>query len=358
MGKVTASGGSLIARSRVSGVSLCASVILAITSFCLGMPARATAATAPGAVTQHGVALPTWYFDGYARAASDEQVAQIAQTGATWVAVGPELIMKSNTSSQILASAQRTSTDAGLIRVIAVAHANGLRVLLRPFVDSLAGSRTQIDPNLRATWFASYTRWMVHYAQLAALTGADELSIGADYQQLSSDYGAWARVIAAVRQYYNGPLTYDADIYEYRSVSFWRLLDVIGIDAYWPIHVPDANDPAQIAQAWQPILASVGAFAERIGKHVLFTEAGYRSVPGALANPGSTASTSQVDNAGQAAAYQGLLTATAKLRWFAGVFFWMWDAIGSHTSATDFTPHNKPAEIVLRHFWLGTPLRL
>ena len=60
------------------------------------------------------------------------------------------------------------------------------------------------------------------------------------------------------------------------------------------------------------------------------------------------------DMACQANAYEALLRVFAHEPWWNGVFWWLWraDATAGGTGDSDFTPHGKPAEAVLRR-WYG-----
>ena len=59
----------------------------------------------------------------------------------------------------------------------------------------------------------------------------------------------------------------------------------------------------------------------------------------------------------QADAYQAALEVLWGRPWLAGIFWWQWPAIpnSSGPGNTDFTPSGKPAEHVLRSFYLRTP---
>ena len=45
----------------------------------------------------------------------------------------------------------------------------------------------------------------------------------------------WRLIIATVRRYFEGTLTYAANWTDYEKVPFWDALDVIGIQAYFPL---------------------------------------------------------------------------------------------------------------------------
>jgi len=96
--------------------------------------------------------------------------------------------------------------------------------------------------------------------------------------------GLWRRTIDAVRVVYDGPLTYAANFDQYHEVGFWPALDLIGINAYFPLRSP--ADPAAdreqlyntLERGWSTILSDLDAFRRDRGipeTPVLFTEIGY-----------------------------------------------------------------------------------
>jgi hypothetical protein len=94
----------------------------------------------------------------------------------------------------------------------------------------------------------------------------------------------WRRLIAEVREVYSGRLTYAANFDEYREVGFFDALDVIGINAYFPLRElpdPEATDETlarELEGGWRRVFAEIDEFrtAQAVAdKPVLFTELGY-----------------------------------------------------------------------------------
>jgi hypothetical protein len=94
----------------------------------------------------------------------------------------------------------------------------------------------------------------------------------------------WEHAIEAVRGAYHGPLTYAANFDQYRDVGFWPALDLIGINAYFPLRTLD--DPVAdeaglydaLVRGWRRIFAEIDAFEREAGipdTPVLLTEIGY-----------------------------------------------------------------------------------
>ena len=155
-------------------------------------------------------------------------------------------------------------------------------MVLKPHVDVLDGSfRGDIQPSDRAAWFSSYGRFIGHYADIAAGSEASVFSVGTELKSLSGETEAWNAVIESVRSRFGGELTYAANWDEVFQVQFWDRLDLIGVDAYFPLsqegEVPTAES---LASAWQPNVDGLESLSEQWGMPVLLTEIGYPSQKG------------------------------------------------------------------------------
>ncbi|PWI20869.1 hypothetical protein DI272_36245 [Streptomyces sp. Act143] len=303
-----------------------------------------------------GITLPSWNRTDYDSPAAARYLRDIGATGARWVTFTPTWYQRERTDSQ-LHPTEETASDAGLRRIVRRAHAAGLKVMIKPHVD-LPGDvdRAEIRPRDRAAWFTSYRRFITHYADLAADTGAEQFAVGTELAGVSGDRAAWTRTIDTVRDHYDGTLTYAANYDEYTKIRFWKQLDLIGIDAYWPLAEKPTQDVARLRRAWRPIATRLAAFAERYDRRVLFTEAGYVSQRGSTTAPYAWDLSERTGDAEQAAAYRALLETFTGRRWWAGVCWWMWDDwpdSGETPAQLAYTPHGKPAERVLREEWGG-----
>lgn len=304
---------------------------------------------------QAGIAYPVWERDGYDRPAARRALDEIRATGAAWVVLTPTCYQRDLRASVINCATAQTTTDAGLVREIAAAHRAGLRVMLKPHVDLPSDDldRASIVPSRPDAWFAAYTRMMSRYADIARTAGVDQLAVGTELAGTSGDGERWRGVIAELRRRYDGPMTYAANYDEYTGVAFWDALDLVGVDAYWPLADEPTADAAALVEAWRPIASALEAFSRRTGKRILFTEAGYASRRGSTTAPFDWLTSPLRDDAEQAAAYEALLSTFEGRPWFAGVHWWMWDDLpGSGEDQTrDYTPRGKPAEAVLRRHW-------
>lgn len=178
----------------------------------------------------------------------------------------------------------------------------------------------------------------------------------------------WAHVTKEVRQRYSGHLTYASlpdpayrVLGDFTRIEWWDALDYIGIDVYYPLTTK--NDPTldELKRVWteKGYIAQLECISHKFNKPIIFTEFGYRSMDGTNKSPGSWKTKGTVDLQEQADLYQAALEVLWGKPWLAGIYWWQWivdpRASGTTTGgATDdgYSPYGKPAEQVLRRYYL------
>jgi hypothetical protein len=308
--------------------------------------------------------VPRHFRDGnYAAEESPLALAQIARTGANYVALIPTHFSATYRDHRYYRSAN-TESDESLLAAFRAARNAGLAVMLKPHVDSVDGKpREYLDPSDVAAWFESYGALLLHYARIAAAERAEMLCIGCELDRLvgAAHRERWLRLIATIRAAYGGPLTYAATWNGAKDVSFWDAVDHVGVDAYNPLS--NASDPSveDLAAGWSVVpedswvaskseglspLEFYRSLARRNGKPMLFTEIGYKSVAGAAARPGDWRLEGKLDLELQARAYEAFFRVwSAEAAWMRGAFLWHWTTKPnpSERSRRDYTPQHKPA---------------
>jgi hypothetical protein len=310
------------------------------------------------AVPHRGFNFTTWWHDEYASPHAARSLSQLAGTGANSVALVPSWYQRSRRSTRIGPDADRSPTDQSLAIAVARAQDLGLQVFLRPTVETQDGTpRAELRPRSPSAWFRSYRRFIRHYARLAQRLGVDMLSVGLEYRSLDgpSHARSWRRVIRTVRARFNGRLTYGANGADaWTRVRFWGALDVIGVDAYFPLSDRGTPSAAQIARRWGRFTDRFGVTHRYLGqmrslarahrKPIVLTELGYPSSVRAAAKPWSTGG--RYSGAAQRRALDGAFRALSRQRWFAGLYIWEWnvDPRSGGRGDTGHTPQGKPAE--------------
>ncbi len=298
---------------------------------------------------------------GYGTEASARLLDELARMGAGWVAVTPFGRIWSLRSTHIEMDFEAPYEDnrRAVRHFIRQARARGLRVLLVPHLwVETGGWRGEIDPGSPSRWRAfreSYRRFVLAWARDAAEAGADMLSIGVECKSWSGRFGPfWDRLVTEVRQIFPGLLTYSANWDEAANVLFWDRLDVVGINAFYPLAERPGEPWSTLLHRAEAIAAEVGTLAESEGRPVLFVEIGYTSRPRAEVAPWTwpeDMDRPRVDEHAQARAYAALLDAFLPHPWFAGFFVWRYYADLDDVSQEPpwgFSPHGKQAAELLR----------
>jgi len=265
-----------------------------------------------------------------------------------------------------------TVRDADLKRLIELFHSYGLKVLLRPTLEFHGWTdwRGNLEPTNWRQWFSSYQDFILHYAQIAQDTRVEMFSVGNELKNASRHTQEWKTIIEAVRDAYEGPLTYcDAGLINQISlVEFWDDLDYIGIDTYIPItgsgpywdtgHSPDNDPPYDVflSSIETALDADVKQASERYGRPVLITESGCSSVDGANQCSwcfGFSAQETAIDYNEQVQYIEALFQAVSSRDWIEGIYNFSWDLKDDYNYASSDWPfsHNpkgKPAAEAIR----------
>jgi hypothetical protein len=312
-----------------------------------------------------GITYESWWYHEFSSANSDETLATIVPSiGAEWIAVIVKCRQQTLTSTEITCKNDTTATDEELIHVIEYAHSQGLKVMLKPHIDlmNLGDGRHNIslgaDENAWKVWFASYTTFITHYAVLAQQTGAEYLTVGTELSGTTTRESNWRAVVKAVREVYDGKLTYAALTYlEPWRMNWWDALDSIGIDAYYLLTLNANPTVAQMKLGLQPAVFVLDQLAAKWNMPILFTEIGYMSVDGANRFPGYWQLDGATDPQEQADAYEAVFEAFHDKSWWKGAFWWSLDTNPHQGGLEDrgYSPIGKPAEDVLRA-WYFLPI--
>ncbi|MFT4627290.1 MAG: hypothetical protein ACI8PZ_005972 [Myxococcota bacterium] len=284
--------------------------------------------------TVHGITVscPTWGWEwGSDAMASTLDV--IASDGANWVAIHPYARIRPDGTVEF-EPIDPEAPPAWLARPIAEAHARGVAILIKPHLAywgsgwSWRGAITLEEPGTADRFFASYRAWIVDLAR--ASSTADAFAVGTELDGTIAHEAEWRRIIAEVRAVHPGHLTYASNWDRYPAVPFWDALDVVGVQAYFPIAEagswPEGEVPpvALLDAGWTRVLAEVQAVHERTGKPVVFTELGYNRSARAPTTPWEAEGGGARADEVQAAALEASLRALDRAPFVVGAFLWKW----------------------------------
>ncbi|MEM7086627.1 MAG: glycoside hydrolase TIM-barrel-like domain-containing protein [Bacteroidota bacterium] len=295
--------------------------------------------------------------------ASQLHVDAVLKLNANYAAVMPFGFIRDLETPDIVFDTQRQwfgETKAGAKQYIELLHGNQLKVMLKPQIWIWRGEFTgYLKMKTEAEWKAlevSYRKFIMAYAELAQETAVDIFCVGTELEQFiinRPDY--WKGLISEIKEIYKGKLTYAANWDEYKRVPFWKELDFIGVDAYFPVSESQTPTVEEAKLGWQRWKEELKGVSQRENKTILFTEYGYRSVDYAGKEPWkSDRDMTEVNLAAQTNLTQALFDEVYDESWYAGGFIWKWYIHHAKAGGQDnsrFTPQNKPAEELIReHF--------
>jgi hypothetical protein len=261
-----------------------------------------------------------------------------------------------------------SESHRGIRALARQADSLGMGVILKPHIwiggYDEAQDRSEIGFETETAWnrwAASYRRFLMVYARLAAEVDADALVLGTELSSVAKTRPQFFRGLAdTVRTVYDGDLTYAANWHdEYREIEFWDALDYVGVQAYFPIS-DGANPSLDTLQAhWRRHRQALAQVHRRTDRPVLLTEIGYRSARTTAEAPWRwperESESVPADSVLQAQCYRAFFSTMDRAPWFAGAIIWKWHPRASRQRPTDFTPQGKPAERVLYRWFTGTP---
>ncbi len=302
-----------------------------------------------------------WPGRGYGSAKSEELLDELQRMGTTWISVTPfgRIWSLESTEIQMDFEVPYPENRAAVVRMIQQAKARGMSVMLIPHLwVETGGWRGDIDPGSSEGWKAyqaAYRAFVLSWAEVAAEAGADGFSIGVECKSWSGRFhDVWASLIGEVRQRFFGILTYSANWDEVEFVAFWDLLDLVGVNAFYPLSDrPDATYEDYLAGA-RRARDGISSVAERLEMPVLFVEIGYTTRKDAAVEPWlwpDDMSGVVIDEHEQARALSALFEVFLPEPWFSGFFLWRYYADLDDISQEHiwgFSPHGKLAESLLR----------
>ncbi|MEZ6188005.1 MAG: hypothetical protein R3F62_23735 [Planctomycetota bacterium] len=281
-----------------------------------------------------------------------EALREVRALGANWVLIHPYARIQDDGT----VSARHLGADPPrwLTRPIEEAHRLGLKVALKPHLaywGSRFRWRGEIEFQDAASWarfFDGYQAWLLRLVEHAA--GADAVVVGTELDRTLGHEARWRGLIREVRARTRAPLTYAANWTDYQRVPFWDALDVIGVQAYFPL-VGHERLPTEeeLARGWARVLDEVGRYAARQGRRVLFTELGYNDAASAAREPWAYRQGGAQADETQRRCYRVALRTLAQSEQVCGAFLWKW--FPGSAEGEDFLLSRPPVRAELRAAW-------
>jgi ppGpp synthetase/RelA/SpoT-type nucleotidyltranferase len=294
------------------------------------------------------------------QAAEQSHVDPVIKLNANYAAIMPFGFLRKLSATEVIHNTDRQwfgETRKGAKQYSELLQKNKIKIMIKPQIWVWNGEFTGfIKMESEADWKAfeaSYESFIMEYAELAEELDAEIYCIGTELHEfVAARPEFWKQLITKVRKVYKGKLTYAENWDSFAKVPFLDQLDFIGIDAYFPLSDEKMPSLETFQKGWQPHKHKIGKISQKYGKKVLFTEYGYRSMDYTGKEPWDSTRKGKVLNLkAQEIALQALYNEFWNEEWFAGGFIWKWfindEKVGGMEN-NQFTPQNKPAELVVR----------
>lgn len=294
---------------------------------------------------------------------SQTHVDPVVKVNANYAAIMPFGFIRSLSSPNVVFNTDRQwfgETRAGAKQYIELLKKNKVKIMLKPQIwvwrGEFTGDMVMQSEEDWNTLEKTYTDFILTYATLAEETNTEIYCIGTELEEFVKNRPEyWQELIQKVRSIYKGKLTYAANWDEYTRTPFWKQLDFIGVDAYFPLNEEKFPTQLQMQEGWQKWKVKLEAAAAKENKAILFTEFGYRSMDFTAKKPWLVdRNEMDVNLKAQADATKAVFEEFWKEDWFAGGFVWKWFIHHDKSGGVEdnrFTPQNKPAENVIRNYY-------
>lgn len=260
-----------------------------------------------------------------------------------------------NVVANAVARGERTPSDMTVRAAVRSARALGLDVAIMPILQIQSRGtgewRGVLAPEDVDAWFASYGAFIGHYASLAAEEQVTALSVGSELGSMERYASRWRELIDETRATFEGEVFYSANWDNYFNTPFWDAVDFVGLTGYHELAGEAGADVETLVAGWEGFVTALRVFAEGTGHEVVLTEVGYVSQADAAVHPWDYTVDGPVELAAQLDCYTAMYRAWYDQDWLAGVFLWNWFGDGG-SADNGYTPRQKPAEQVVRH-WYG-----
>lgn len=276
--------------------------------------------------------------------------AMLERTGANFVILVPFGLQETAQSETI--SYDLTVGDDELIQMIEFLHERGIQVAIKPTVNCKNGTwRAHIaffdidvvcEPKW-SNWFASYSKFQCHYAEIAEKTGCEMFIAGCEMVMSEHREEEWRGVIADIRKCYHGTVSYNTDKYQEDHINWWDAVDIISSSGYYPI------------DDFERQLDRIQKVVERFDKPFFFAETGCMSVTGSSKVPNDWSVRGDINLSEQADWYEAMTKAVGARDFVEGVALWSWSPrLYSDEQAAEqggYEIYKKPAEAVVKRFF-------
>jgi len=288
---------------------------------------------------------------------SDDMVATMAELkgmGVNWITIHPYGGIRADGTVTDPGTSRMYGDPTWLRRPIEEAHRLGLKIMIKPHIAYWGSGfswRGEIEFDTAEEWarfFETYRRWILHVAELAH--DADAFVVGTELERTTHRAREWRSLIAEIRDRTDAPLTYAANWDSYMKVPFWDVLDVVGIQGYFPLVQHDrVPTEGEIRAGWSQVLERLHDIGRTYGKPVLLAELGYNESALAARQPWAYARGGEQATVVQERCLRAALESIENDEVVVGAFLWKWFPGASHRG--NFLKSTPTMRAVIREAW-------
>jgi len=304
--------------------------------------------------------------------------AAMKSDGAQWVEIAPAWdYAKTDPPVMTNEGFGHTYPDASLIAHINATKKAGFKVYLAPQVCCVDLNKVDKTAKWWNSWFEQYEDYSLHFADVAATTGVDQLAITGDWATIDNKPPNYASRLEAiytkVRQHYKGPVgrsIYLGGIDGAADPVWPRPSDMPGMSQWdffavnwWAGLSPNSSaTQAELTESALRIMnASLASIAAQYGKPVVLQQIAYPSVVGGVTGrtDGEGAGiqmwnkydpSALLDLRGQGMAFEAVLNAVAQSPYVVGTYpFVYWP--DEFPLSKEYNIRGKPAAEVVRGWY-------
>ncbi len=312
----------------------------------------------------------------YAPETVARDAAEMASWGIDSVALHVHVAQETFASTRVFADFTVTPSDEEITGAIEEFRRNGIRVMLKPMIESqdsawqgsirfpedgneqIAGVRT----GYWQRWFDSFTSCLAHYATLAQRAGAEVFCVGCELVGTMDQSELWTRAIGAVRERFDGVITYNTDHSALDAPRDWFIhLDALSISYYVSVATRPGATVDEMTAHLAPHADELERQAERLGMPVFFGEIGARSRAGTATLPWDYQTPAPYSGSEQADYLTAILQTFWSRPWWRGLYWWKWEERQRRPQYLDdpagdkgFTLAGKPGQQVMTTWYSRT----
>jgi hypothetical protein len=299
------------------------------------------------------------------REIDEKSFKNMQENNANWISLMPYAFLKKEEIKLMTNYGENTKsgfsywgeTPAGISACAKMAHQHGLKVMIKPHLWVNRGEFVgNLDFNSEEDWQKfekQYAQYIIDFAKVADSSKVEMLCIGTELKIFAQKRPAfWFGLIKDVRKVYQGKLTYAENWDAFAEVKFWKELDYIGVDGYFPLSEKPNPSIAEIRKGWSQWKKKMKNLANEQQKSIIFTEIGFQAAEGSLAKPWESVQSEIENQEIQAKAYQAMFEELETEQWFNGIFIWKWFTENNREQGFEkYSPQTRKAEAVIKNYF-------